>query len=356
MTQATALESEFEQRIGRGCGATCLSMVYKSFGREIPQAEIWPSIAKPNRFGQVSSTTHLMALHAWDQGFSAVAIQARHPIQVLQLCRQNHIRAIINQRASLDSSAGHYTLMVDIDDHSVMLKDPSRGPLRRISHVELLRLWHPSTANSEIAGNVLIGIADHAAEIPPCEFCHAVIPAAMNCPRCHKAVPLRPAAILGCARDGCIARMWEYIACPFCDFLFNETGPATNGPRRAETQKQQPPITDFLALDRAFAQLDKLAAQMLRIPGMADHPDLKAQLDFININKEKARRGQVEEFTEIKARLDGLVLARAEKERRLDEQRRKREELHAPLPQIDGRVVGESLLRSLGLECYRRNS
>src|SRR5277367_3189693 len=83
----------------RGCGAACLSMVYRSFGKEVPQAEIWPLIAKPNRFGAVSSTTHLMALHAINQGLSAVVIQARHALQVLRLCREADIRAILNQRA-----------------------------------------------------------------------------------------------------------------------------------------------------------------------------------------------------------------------------------------------------------------
>src|SRR5579863_4527194 len=97
-TIAVPYEKQPEPQTYRGCGAACLSMVYKSFGKEIPEAEIWPLIAKPNRFGSVSSTTHLMARHAISQGLNAVAIQARHPIQVLRLCREAGIRAILNHR------------------------------------------------------------------------------------------------------------------------------------------------------------------------------------------------------------------------------------------------------------------
>lgn len=78
--------------------ASAWSIIYKSFGKNVPQAEIWPLIAKPNRFGSIASTTHLMALHAIGQGLSAVIIQARHPLQVLRLCREAGVRAILNQR------------------------------------------------------------------------------------------------------------------------------------------------------------------------------------------------------------------------------------------------------------------
>ena len=90
-TIAVPYEKQLDPQTYRGCGAACLSMVYKSFGKEIPEAEIWPLIAKPNRFGSVSSTTHLMTRHALSLGLNAVAIQTRHPIQVLRLCRDTGV-------------------------------------------------------------------------------------------------------------------------------------------------------------------------------------------------------------------------------------------------------------------------
>src|SRR5580692_8645390 len=116
LSVAIPFETQENLQTNRGCGAACLSMVYKSFGKDVPQSEIWPLIAKQNRFGSIASTTHLMALHAIGQGLNAVVIQARHPIQVLRLCREAGIRAILNHRPRPDVATGHYTVLVDIDD------------------------------------------------------------------------------------------------------------------------------------------------------------------------------------------------------------------------------------------------
>ncbi len=140
---AIPYERQTDPRDSRTCGAACLSMVYHSFGKEVPQSEIWPAIAKQNRFGSLASTTHLMALDALGRGFAAVAIQARHPLQALGLCREPGVRAILNHRLQPDSPAGHYSVLVDLDDKNVVLHDPFLGPSRRLSHAELLDLWQP---------------------------------------------------------------------------------------------------------------------------------------------------------------------------------------------------------------------
>src|SRR5271169_808234 len=108
-------EKQTDPKTSRMCGAACLSMVYRSFGKEVPQAEIWPAIAKVNRFGSLASTTHLMTQDALGRGFAAVAIQARHPIQALRLCKEAGIRTILNHRLEPGSRAGHYSVMLDID-------------------------------------------------------------------------------------------------------------------------------------------------------------------------------------------------------------------------------------------------
>ena len=94
-------EKQADPKSNRMCGAACLAMVYRSLGgsaegeagttaqtrkrgrdrraekgktpqgkerrasrrraEELTQAEIWPLISKPNRFGSPSSSTHLMS-------------------------------------------------------------------------------------------------------------------------------------------------------------------------------------------------------------------------------------------------------------------------------------------------------
>jgi hypothetical protein len=192
-------EAQFDPQVKRTCGAACLSMVYRSFGKDVAQAEIWPAVAKQNRLGSLASTTYLMAQDALSRGFAAIAVQAQHPLQALRLCRDHGIRAILNHRLKQDVATGHYTVLVDIDDKNVVVHDPSYGPSRCLSHAELLELWQPRFPSSEIIGYVLIGIAAQPPALSACELCRTPIPATVECPKCKKNVRLRPAAL--CVRE-----------------------------------------------------------------------------------------------------------------------------------------------------------
>ena len=56
----------------RTCGAACLAMVYRSFGKAVAESEIWPVVAKPNLSGSIASTTHLMTRDALGRGLCAI--------------------------------------------------------------------------------------------------------------------------------------------------------------------------------------------------------------------------------------------------------------------------------------------
>ena len=265
-------ERQLDPQTSRMCGAACLSMVYRSFGKEVPQVEIWPAIAKPTASGSLASTTHLMALDAVNRGFSAVAIQARHPLQALRLCREWGIQAILNHRLRREAPAGHYSVLVDLNDKTVVLHDPFYGPSRRLSHAELLELWQPHFTNSEIVGSVVIGIAAGPPPALTCEFCHTPIPSKIACPKCKKPVGLLPGALLGCMRDGCIARMWNYVCCPSCDCMwtFSLHGPQA-GALTSENGSSPSPVVppaasgseDPWKLDRLFGEVDKFCGHAL---------------------------------------------------------------------------------------------
>jgi hypothetical protein len=341
-------ESQGDPQIRRGCGAACLAMVYKSFGKEVPQADIWPLIAKPNRFGSVASTTHLMALHALGQGLSAVTIQARHPLEVLRRCRDAGIRAILNHSLAQGGSAGHYSVLVDIDNQNVIIHDPLVGPSRRLTHAELVGLWRPSTPNSEIVGNVLIGIASNPAPIPACEFCHTNFPDRMDCPNCGKPIDLNPALVFGCIRDGCIARMWNYISCPSCDFLFNETGKFTAVERPAAANK--PLFPELPNLDEVIKEAEKFCALLLTAPASAHSGELKTQIDVILATKGRLKAAQAEEMAGLKGRTDKLAAFAAGAKANAEAHRKKVQELNAPPAPLDGAALGHALLKNLGFK------
>jgi len=348
-------------KTNRSCGAACLSMVYRSFGeglrQEVPQAEIWSAISKPNRSGSLASTTYLMTQDALKRGFCAVAFQARHPTQVLRLSRAGaalgKIRVILNHRLQADSASGHYSVLADLDPQQVFLHDPVLGPSHRLTHAELLDLWLPRFDNSEIVGNVLIAIAADPSAAFACEFCRTPMPAAVDCPRCGTAVRLQPNELLGCFRDGCIARMWNSICCPNCDLLWSadQAGAATSEAPGAIPPSSQPP-SDKPEADYAkvFAALEQFASLVMSIPGAANHKELKSHIDVILSARQRIPQALAEESAQIKARDDRVAAIVKAAKQREEAQRQQMEELEKVPPPLDGGELGRALLKHLGFK------
>jgi hypothetical protein len=336
-----------DPQTNRMCGAASLSMVYRAFGRDAAQADIWPRIARHNRFGSLASTTYLMAQDALSQGLSALAIQVKHPLQALRLCREKGVLAILNHRLRADSPTGHYTVLVDVDAESVTLHDPFFGPSRRLAHADLLELWLPRYTNTEITGNILIGIAAHPTAAAPCQLCGSVIPPKTTCPSCAKPVPLQPASILGCTGATCPARTWTYVCCPFCNHTWTldsegQETQATSGSGLAAPD-------GALDLDKLFGELDKYCNHILSFPAAAANPDIRQQLDFITASKDRLRLAQTEELA--RRRVQRVETEQREQTFKQDEDalRKKQEAIEKPSPPADGDALGRALLKDLGL-------
>lgn len=382
-------EKQDDPKSNRMCGAACLAMVYRSFsgagekgagsaatpgrkrgrdrradkgkapggkerraGRrrteELTQAEIWPRISKPNPFGSVSSATHLMVADALGRGLAAVAVQARNPLQALLTCRDNGVRAILNHRLRTDSPAGHYSILLDVDAENVILHDPLYGPRRRVPHAELLELWQPRFANSEIVGNVLIGIAPRPAAVTPCPLCQTPMPERVPCPKCGKPVPLQPADLLGCVGAGsCLGRMWNYVCCPACDTMwtFAASAPAPSAAAGS--------ATDPWNLGPLFAELDKFRRNVLSIPGAAGRADVQEQFELIEKNKEKLRLAEKEEEALKRERAGRMAEVKLRYEEQAAAVGKAREEAAKPAAPADGAALGDALLKELGITTNR---
>jgi Peptidase C39 family len=351
-------EMQSDPHANRACGAACLSMVYRSFGKEVPQAQIWPAIAKQNHRGSLASTTHLMAEDALGRGLSALVVQARHPLHALRLCHESGVRAILNHRLNRSAPAGHFSVLINIDDKSVLLHDPFLGPSRRLSQAELLELWQPRLPNSEIVGNVLIGVAAEPPALPACQLCRTPIPSEVECPKCKNPVSLQPAVLLGCISNACIARMWEYICCPSCDYLWDFTHQpqpveaSAAGPGVSGRPSPSPPVaaspTPSLDINKLFGEIDKFCAYILGIPAAANHPEIRKQLEFIACSKKKFALAHAE-LVASRAMRQGefAALAKTAKEQEAAH-RKKMEELNTPSQRLDGNALGHALLKNLG--------
>ena len=345
-------EKQSEELTGRACGAACLSMAYRSFGKQVAQTEIWPAIAKQDRFGAISSTTHLMAKDAVTRGFRAIAFQARHASQVLRLCRDSGVRAILNHRVQPDSSAGHYSVLVDIDGSHVVLHDPLFGEARRLSHAEFLQLWLP-TPNSAISGNVLIAIAPMGeTQASSCEYCHTPMPLSVGCPRCSRPVGFQPGIVMGCVRDGCIARMWNWVCCPACDRVFSlQDGETTGSSAAAKSAAPEADSTAAPGVDIAklFAEMDKFTTQVLSIPSAASNPDIRKRLEFVAASKEQFQAAHAAELTRRAAVLSQIAALQEKTKQERDAQLKKMEDRNAPAP-LDGDALCDAMLKNLGFK------
>lgn len=336
-------ERQSEPETNRMCGAASLSMVYGSFGKKVPQAEIWPRVSKKNHLGSLTSATYLMAQDALSRGYSALAIQARQPLQVLRLCRDNGVRAVLNHRVREGLPAGHYTVLVDIDQESVILHDPDFGPSRRIAHATLLELWRPLFPTPEIAGNVLIGIAAQPTPAISCKVCGTPIPAEVNCAACSKPISLQPALLLGCVGLTCAARTWTYLCCPHCDYTWAfalESKDKLDGAGSAEG------LPNF---SRLFGEVDKFCELIRSIPALAGRQDVQQHLDYLTGTKERVRLAQSEQLVHRRASL--MRLAQLEQKAKRDEEGflEKKDEIEKPAGSLDGTALGQALLKSLGL-------
>jgi hypothetical protein len=307
-----------------------------------------------NRLGSLASTTHLMAQDALGRGLAAVAFQARHPIQALRLCREAGARAILNHRAQTLSPNGHYSVMVDLDDRNVFLHDPSFGPSRSVTHADLLELWQPKYPNSEIVGGVLIAIAEDPPETPPCQFCRTPALPTIECPNCRKPVGLKPGAVLGCMNENCIARMWNYICCPNCDFMWNSgssvvpAGAAVPGgddsnPSAPDHIPMEPP-----GLNKMFDAIDKFVGEIMGIPGAADNSAIKQQLVRLDSNKANMKQAFAEAEIHGKAYTGQLAAFAAASVARAEAHRKKMEEVNKKGEPLDGVALGKALLKNLG--------
>ena len=358
-------ERQTDQQATRSCGAACLSMVYRSFGKglskEVTPEEIWPSISKVNRYGSLASTTYLMTQDALKRGFGAVAFQARHALQVLRLsvegAARGKIRVILNHRLRADSASGHYSVLTHFDEQHAILHDPLLGPSRELTHAQLLELWAPGFANSEIVGNVLIAITAEPPASFACELCREPIPAKVVCPKCRTGVSLHPSALLGCYRNRCIARMWHYICCPNCDHLWDarlhelaQAGATTlEIPNPALAPAQPSPKTEEPDFEKMFAALEQFANFAMTVPGAANHAALKSHLDVIRGSREQLTLARAEEAAQVKARTDRIEGLKQVAKQREEAHRKQTEQLAKGSPPLDGDALGRALRKNLGL-------
>jgi hypothetical protein len=199
------------------CGAASLCMVYRSFGLDCSQAEVWPRVAGDDPFGGGGAPTYLLARDAQRRGLAAVAVQARDPWALLAQCIGRQVRVIVNQQLRRGSRRRHFAVVARVGDDHVIVHDPYHGAGLRYDRAEFLALWGAGPAQPEATGHVLVALDRAPHRASPCAHCGVAPADAISCPECQDAIPLHPAVALGCGRAACPGSAWKRLYCPHCD-------------------------------------------------------------------------------------------------------------------------------------------
>jgi hypothetical protein len=208
------IDAETERRM---CGAAALAMVYRSFGLELTQQQLWPNITGRNPRGTIHAKSFLLCRDALSRGFLGLVLKAQSPWELLLRTRQPGTQVIVNHRVNRETAAGHYSVVVACNQDEVTLHDPRMGPDRKIPKAEFLELWQPNTPRSEITGNIAIVITKNLSDVQMCATCQNLMPPAYVCATCKRTVPLQPSRALGCLSARCGGRLWSTLFCPYCD-------------------------------------------------------------------------------------------------------------------------------------------
>ena len=285
-------------------------------------------------------------------------LQAAFPINHQVALGSNYQICVNPAGLRNDVAVGHYSVLIHIDDRDVILHDPFYGPSRRYSHAELLTLWQPRFPTCEITGNVLIAISAKPPAAASCQLCNNPVPSSVECPRCRKTVGLQPAAALGCMSRDCIGRLWDYICCPSCDYLWAVslepvalpgTGAQTKGGTTTPTEENRKRLGATIDVDRLFGAIDKFCAHILAAPAAASHPEIRKQLDHIAKSKETFQLAYAEQLARSSMFQEQFAAIAKNAQEQKEAHRQKMEELNKPSPPLDGDALGRALLKSLDL-------
>lgn len=227
------------QESGGNCGAAALSMVLGQFDWNEPPQKIAQLLASVGPNGLPSIKTHQLANHARSLGFSSMVVQFSDPLKALARCHQAGFGVIINHRLDKEKPTGHFSVLsgLKLADGLVSLHDPQNGPDLWITTRDLLELWSPLVAGSQIAGmvGVVIGPRPMGGVSCICPSCSQDYDetAPAKCGGCSIVMEPLPGFELGCLAESCAGRLWRKIFCPNCDR-------AWSGQRL--TQKKQRPL------------------------------------------------------------------------------------------------------------------
>src|SRR3989344_6826729 len=123
-----------KQKTGYTCGPTCISMLARFYGMEVSRNTIM-RVSKCDKNG-MSNEQMVLALRRL--GFRACA-RNRHSWKDLRRSYKQRFPAVVAWM--LHGYVGHFSIVIEVGEHHIMLADPDTGRRRRLPKRVFIRLW-----------------------------------------------------------------------------------------------------------------------------------------------------------------------------------------------------------------------
>lgn len=317
-----------KQETGWTCGAASLRMAYASFGLDLSEPELW-AILQPNRLDRSGVYPARLAWEAQTRGFSALAVQARRPWELLSTCARLGIRAVFHQPLARGSPRRHFSILTQADDEGIIVHDPQFGPDLAFKKADWLELWGAAYGNFDARPYELVAIADSPSAHASCVECGESLPEVWPCRTCQEPIALRPTAVLGCVVADCPARRWEQVACPACgDPLvhLDGSGPADDSSFALE-RLLMPNGKPFQDLNAAMSAYQRKLATMQGFSSDASVRDVLGKLqESMKLATDKLGQSLDRFEAQAQERSKQVEERRAKAEKKLEEAKKAREE------------------------------
>jgi ABC-type bacteriocin/lantibiotic exporter with double-glycine peptidase domain len=144
------------------CGASCIVMMLRAYGKLADRARVWNKIREPRNGGGFYATTRRITEFLLGRNLPSLAVRARDPFKMLQRCKHQGVNAIVSVRLDDSSGFGHYVALSDCEADYVLVHDPAGTPNRRVHKQELENLQTPTDKHEITERNAHIGVEQEA--------------------------------------------------------------------------------------------------------------------------------------------------------------------------------------------------
>lgn len=160
------------------CGLACAAMIFKFYKeKKIDQSIAFNEIKEISTLGRYYCKTHKISQYLTQSGLSCTVIRYTNLKDFLLFCNSNSIAPIINHRSFEDNIGGHFSVVKNVIQHSIIVNDPENKNRKIVSFSEILHAVDIKNHQDEIGGRVAIipNILKKEIQYLPCSKCYTNI-------------------------------------------------------------------------------------------------------------------------------------------------------------------------------------